>query len=196
MTTRASGAPLRAWRLILETYDAVVDLLESDLRRERGLPLAWYDVLVQLNEAAERRLAMNELADAVLISRSGLTRLVDGMEGAGLVERQASRRDRRVIHVALTEVGRERLRSGWPVVRRTLETHFVRHLRDADVQALISALTRVVNGVRAARGETSGATAVPASPQHRVRISRRLTAKKRPDESTPRVSAPTARMRK
>lgn len=153
MTGRPSRDDVRAWRLILETYDAVVDLLEEDLRREQGLALAWYDVLVQLNEAPKRRLAMNELADAVLISRSGLTRVVDGMQEAGLVERQPSRTDRRVIHVALTDAGERALRSSWPVVRHSLEAHFVGHLRKSDVRALISALTRVVAGARAARRE-------------------------------------------
>ena len=85
--------------------------LEADLLAEHQLPLASYDVLVQLVEAPERRLRMTELAERVLLSRSGLTRLVDRLEREGLVRREACDDDARGLFAVLTEDGFQRLRA-------------------------------------------------------------------------------------
>ena len=79
---------MRAWRLFLEVHARVVNRLELELRDETGMPLTWYDVLVQLSEAPGHKLRMQELARRVLISKSGLTRLVDRLCAAGYVERE------------------------------------------------------------------------------------------------------------
>ena len=157
-SSRLTAERLKAWRLILETYDAVIDLLEDELEKQQRLPLTWYDVLVQLSEAPRRRLRMVELADALLVSRSGLTRLVDGMEEAGLVRRHRSSSDRRVINVELLPSGRERMRRAWPVLRRTLEEHFSRYLEEDEVRVLGSALSKVVTAARSARAAAGRST--------------------------------------
>jgi len=84
-TPRLSAEQLAAWRAFLRAHSRVTRQLETDLVGEHGMPLASYDVLVQLVEAADHRLRMTELAERVLLSRSGLTRLVDRMEREGLV---------------------------------------------------------------------------------------------------------------
>ncbi|MBK8561612.1 MAG: MarR family transcriptional regulator [Dehalococcoidia bacterium] len=86
---------MAAWRTFLTAHARVTALLEDELQRERELPLTWYDVLLHLREAPERRLRMTELAAAVLLSKSGLTRLVDRMYAAGLVNRSPDGDDRR-----------------------------------------------------------------------------------------------------
>jgi hypothetical protein len=86
---RLTDGQLTAWRNFLQAHAVLVRRLEADLLAEHQLPLASYDVLVQLVEAPERRLRMTELAQRVLISRSGLTRLVDRLEREGLVRREA-----------------------------------------------------------------------------------------------------------
>lgn len=149
--SRLTPERLKTWRLLLETYDAVVDLLEDELMRQQGFPLTWYDVLVQLNEAPGGRLRMVDLADALLVSRSGLTRLVDAMERADLIRRHRSTSDRRVINVELRPAGRERMRGAWPVLRRMLEEHFSRHLTDGEVRVLGSALSKIAAAARTAR---------------------------------------------
>ena len=83
-----------AWRRFLRAHALVTRRLENDLMAEHQLPLACYDVLVQLVEAPDRRLRMTELAERVLLSRSGLTRLVDRLEREGLVRREACARRR------------------------------------------------------------------------------------------------------
>lgn len=104
---RPSDWRIEVWRSFLRAHSQVVRRLERDLTAEAGLPLAWYDVLLQLAEAPDRRLRMAELADSVLLSRSGLTRLVDRLQAAGLVQRGADERNRSIVTVEATEAGRD-----------------------------------------------------------------------------------------
>ncbi len=144
MARRPDPERLAAWRLLLETHAAVVDRLGAELEAECGLPLAWYDVLLQLSGAPQGRLRMRDLADAVLLSRSGLTRLVDRMVAAGLVCREAHPSDGRGANAVLTPAGRAALRRAAPVHLRGIEAHFARHLTDAEAGVLRTALDRVL----------------------------------------------------
>src|ERR1700747_913489 len=94
----------RAWRLYFESARALVDVLDAELERDAGIPMRWYDALVQLEESPEG-IPMNTLADRILYSKSGFTRVVDRMEEAGLVLRVRPQHDRRSILVVLTEHG-------------------------------------------------------------------------------------------
>jgi DNA-binding MarR family transcriptional regulator len=133
---------LRAWRLFFESALAVIDVLEVEMERDAGFPLPWYDVLVQLEDAPGGR-RMNELADRILYSKSGLTRVVDRMEKAGLVRRVRPENDRRSIFVSLTDEGRETMERARRHHRDGIEQHFAGHLSDADVKALTRALEKV-----------------------------------------------------
>jgi DNA-binding MarR family transcriptional regulator len=133
---------LRAWRLFFESALAVIDVLEVEMERDAGFPLPWYDVLVQLEDAPEGR-RMNELADQILYSKSGLTRVVDRMEKAGLVRRVRPENDRRSIFVSLTDEGRETMERARRHHRDGIEQHFAGHLSDGDVKALTRALEKV-----------------------------------------------------
>ncbi len=139
---------LRAWRAFLTAHARVRELLESELERDGGLPLAWYDVLVQLSEAEDERLRMQELARAVLLSRSGLTRLVDRMEADGLVERQPCVEDGRGFYVVLMASGRERLRRAAPVHLDGVVRHFTRHLSAEEARIVAESLERVAGAAR------------------------------------------------
>src|SRR5213078_1025668 len=97
---------LRAWRLYFESALALVDVLDAELERDAGLPMRWYDVLVKLEETPDG-LRMHELAERILYSKSGFTRVVDRMEEAGLVRRVQPENDRRSIFVVATDKGRE-----------------------------------------------------------------------------------------
>ena len=101
---------LAAWRSFLRTHSHLIKLLEQDLHAQQKIPLGSYDVLVQLAEAPGQRLRMSELAEAVLLSRSGLTRLVDRMQRDGLVSRAPDPDDARGLYTVLTEQGRDALR--------------------------------------------------------------------------------------
>lgn len=107
---RPDDARLLSWRAFLRAHAHIVRILEQDLQVNHKIALASYDVLVQLAEAPAYRLRMAELADAVLISRSGLTRLVDRLQREGLVERQPDPEDARGLFTVLTVKGRSALR--------------------------------------------------------------------------------------
>lgn len=130
-----------AWRGFLRAHAYIVRLLEAELLADQQLSLASYDVLVQLAEAPGRRLRMTELAQAVLLSRSGVTRLVDRLERAGLVTRCRVATDGRGVAAELTEAGLNRLRNAAPTHLTGVIRHFVDRL-DRDDLADVARITR------------------------------------------------------
>jgi DNA-binding MarR family transcriptional regulator len=133
-----------AWWLFLRSHRAVLRVLEAELKAELGLSLTWYDVLAQLAAAPRGHLLMHELADAIVLSNSGLTRLVDRMEEAGLLRRQPMPGNRRAIELRLTPIGEARYRKAREIHERGIEEHFVRHLDRAEGEAMLAALERVL----------------------------------------------------
>jgi len=161
MPARPDPAQLAAWRRLLEAHATVTELLERELVAERGLPLSRYDVLLNLAEAPEGRLRMQELSASVLLSKSGLSRLVDRMVEAGLVRRERCQDDRRGWFAVLTDQGRSALRRAAPVHLRGIQEHFVRHLKPEEVEVLATALARVVAAARAAQAADAEQAQVP-----------------------------------
>jgi DNA-binding MarR family transcriptional regulator len=141
---------LRAWRLYFESALALVDVLDVELERDAGIPLRWYDALVHLEEAPDG-LRMNELAERILYSKSGFTRVVDRMEEAGLVRRVRPENDRRSILVFPTDEGLNTLEQARRHHRHAIEQHFSRHLADADIKALTRAFEKVSTHARPLR---------------------------------------------
>ena len=141
---------LRSWRLYFESALALVDVLDAELEQAVGIPQRWYDVLVQLEESPDG-IRMNELAERILYSKSGFTRVVDRMEEAGLVRRVRPEHDRRSILVVLSEKGRETMEEARRHHRNGIERHFSQHLTDADVKALTRSLEKVSAHVRPLR---------------------------------------------
>jgi DNA-binding MarR family transcriptional regulator len=128
VTRLPTGKELDAWRSFLRAHARLVRVLETELVAEHPITLGGYDVLVQLAEAPERRLRMAELADAVLLSRSGVTRLVDRLEDAGLVTRERFDGDGRGIVAVLTTQGVDTLRAAARTHLAGVTRHFVDHL--------------------------------------------------------------------
>jgi DNA-binding MarR family transcriptional regulator len=133
---------LRAWRLYLESALALIDVLDHEHEAGIGLPIRWYDVLIHLEDAPEG-LRMNAIADRILYSKSGFTRIVDGMEKAGLIRRVVPENDRRSILVLLTAEGRETMERARRHHRHWIEQNFSRHLADTDIKALTRALEKL-----------------------------------------------------
>ena len=141
---------LRAWRLYFESALALHDVLDAELDRDAGIPLRWYDALVHLEETPDG-LRMNELAERILYSKSGFTRVVDRMEEAGLVQRVHPENDRRSIFVVLTDQGRTMLEHARRHHRHSIEQHFSGHLADTDIKALTRALEKLSTHARPLR---------------------------------------------
>jgi DNA-binding MarR family transcriptional regulator len=133
---------LQAWRLFFESALALTDLLDRELEDTVGIPLRWYDVLVHLEESPEG-IPMKALADRILYSKSGFTRVVDRMEDAGLVRRVRPENDRRSILVVLTDKGVRTMERARRDHRDGIERHFSQHLTDSDIKALTRALEKV-----------------------------------------------------
>jgi len=145
-----SAERLRAWRLYFESALALVDVLDAELDSDAGIPLRWYDVLVHLEETPDG-LRMNELAERILCSKSGFTRVVDRMEEAGLVRRVRPENDRRSILVVLTDNGRDTMERARRHHRYSIEQHFSRHLTDTDIKTLTRALEKLSTHARPLR---------------------------------------------
>jgi DNA-binding MarR family transcriptional regulator len=145
-----SAARLRCWRLFFESSLALLDVLDTELQDATGIPQRWYDVLVHLEESPDG-VPMNELAERILYSKSGFTRVVDRMEEAGLVRRVRPEHDRRSILVLLTDKGTETMERARLQHRDGIDRHFSRHLTDADVKALTGALEKLSSHARPLR---------------------------------------------
>jgi len=140
----------RAWRLFFESALALIDVLGSELEQAVGIPMRWYDVLVHLEESPDGA-PMNALADRILYSKSGFTRVVDRMEEEGLVRRVRPENDRRTILVVLTDKGVDTMELARRYHRDGIERHFAQHLTDADVRCLTQALEKVSTHARPLR---------------------------------------------
>ena len=138
MTTnsRRDDPRIGAWRAFLRAHAQVIRRLERELHDEQGLALTDYDVLVQLARSDERRLRMSELADRLLLSRSGATRLVDRLVADGLIERVSCEDDRRGQWADLTDTGLRRLREAAPTHLRGVATHFLDRLSADELASL------------------------------------------------------------
>ena len=140
-----SDEQLAAWAGFLRGHAQIVRALDAELEREHGLPLTSYDVLIQLSLAPDRRLRMSELADAIVLSRSGLTRLVDRLERGGLVERERGEADPRQVYARLTDRGFEAVAEATPTHIAGIKERFLDRLSDEQMKQL-AAIWRAVLG--------------------------------------------------
>ncbi len=145
---------LRVWRDLLTAQRRITAELERELNDAAGLTLAQYDVLLHLNEAPQRRLRMSDLSGAVLFTTSGLTRLIDRMEAAGLVRRRRSSQDRRVVSAELTDKGARALRSAAGVHLAGVHRLFTGQVSDAELPVLERLFSRLAAGASAATAPT------------------------------------------
>lgn len=135
---------MAVWQAFLRTYTTVIPALECEMQEAEGLPLTWYNVLTHLNRDPSDGLRLQDLAEAVVLSQSGLTRLLDRMSKAGLIERKPCPHDRRGAYAVMTLRGKTALEQAAPIHSRGIEQHFMQHLNDEDVQALNRALLKIL----------------------------------------------------
>ncbi|WP_052666981.1 MarR family winged helix-turn-helix transcriptional regulator [Nitriliruptor alkaliphilus] len=135
---------MAAWRAFLTAHARITDRLARELRDREELPLTWYDVLVQLSAAPDHRLRMQELAARVVLSKSGLTRLIDRMEQAGYVDRFPCTDDRRGTFAQMTETGYATIKRTAPTHLAGIREHFADVIDDAEAEVVAAALTRVL----------------------------------------------------
>jgi DNA-binding MarR family transcriptional regulator len=137
--------PVAAWRSVLLAQSRALREIERELEAADVISLAWYDVLLELNAAPDRRLRMQELGLKAVLSRTRVSRIVTELEAAGLVERVADPDDGRATLATITRAGRSALRRAVPVYLAGIEEHFTRYLTSAQQQAIAEGLQRVID---------------------------------------------------
>jgi DNA-binding MarR family transcriptional regulator len=141
-----SRTEMDVWRSFLRAHAHITRVLETELLAGQRLSLASYDVLVQLSEAPGRRLRMTELAEAVLLSRSGVTRVVDRLERSGLVARARVDTDGRGIEAVLTQLGYDRLKAATGTHLSGVATHFAGRIEPTELAAFGQTCERLAEG--------------------------------------------------
>ncbi len=134
---------MQAWRSLLSAHSRLMSRLDAELQASQGMSVSDYGVLVQLSEAEGGHMRMSELADRLLLSPSGLTRRLDGLVRAGLVDRARCPTDRRGAFAVLTDAGRARLEEAAPDHVEQVRRHFVDRLEPRQLEALVDALDKV-----------------------------------------------------
>jgi len=146
---RLSTRELAAWRGFLRVHSGIVRELNTELELTHALPLAHYEVLFHLDGAPCGKLTMSELAQSVLLSQSGVTRLVDRLVRSGLVVREGCSEDRRVMYARLTDEGRAALCEARPTLIEGVRQRFLAHFADAELDVLADAWERLRPGATA-----------------------------------------------
>jgi DNA-binding MarR family transcriptional regulator len=142
-STRVPVGHLAAWESLLRAHASLFRELDAELQATHALSLGDYDVLITLANAPGARLRMRELADRVILSRSGITRRIDRLEGAGLVCRERARDDGRSIDAVLTDAGRERLYAAAPTHLAGIQARFLARYSDEELSTISALLDRV-----------------------------------------------------
>jgi DNA-binding MarR family transcriptional regulator len=132
------------WGALLKVHAALVPRLDRELQEAHGLPLTWYDVLLELNSAPGRRLTMGQLGSVAAVSRTRVSRVVDELVRAGLVARQPNPDDGRSAFAALTPAGRAALRKAAPTYVAAVHREFADHLTAHEGEVLAAALRKVL----------------------------------------------------
>jgi DNA-binding MarR family transcriptional regulator len=141
-----TGTELGAWRGLLRVYWSLFRALDAEMEAEHGLPLTSYEVLIHLADTPEGKMRMRDLADAALLSRSGLTRLVDRLERDGLIERASCPSDARGAYAVITEKGRDLLARARPAHRNGVRRRFLDRFDEDELLRMGEFWERVLPG--------------------------------------------------
>lgn len=138
-----SGATLDAWQRLLRAHGVIARVLDAEMQSSHGITLSDYDVLVNLRDADEDCLKMSELSRRALLTRSGMTRLIQGLERCGLVQRAACPSDARVSYAAITDAGRILLEQARVTHHAGIRRVFADHLTDAEIETFGTLLAKI-----------------------------------------------------
>ena len=142
-SARLEGAALEAWRSFLQSHATILRGLDAELVADHGMTARDYEVLLYLAQAADRRLPMSALAESTMLTRSGITRLVDGLVQSGLVERVACPNDARVSYARLTDEGYEKLRDAGASHVASIHRLFLEHFSAEETARSPNLLSRL-----------------------------------------------------
>jgi DNA-binding MarR family transcriptional regulator len=153
-SSSTSSRQIDAWVRLLRVHAATTRQFNAELLAEHGLTMNDFDVLVQLAHAPEGRLRRVDLAERVLLTPSGITRLLEGLERAGYVERGSCESDARVSYALLTEAGSEKLEQAKVTHRASVKALFAERYSDQEVETLVALLERLPAVEAACEGDS------------------------------------------
>lgn len=133
-----------AWGALLRVHARLVPALDRTLQAATGLPLTWYDVLLELSVATDGRLRMTDLSQRVVLSRTRVSRLVDELTSAGLVRKEANPEDGRSAYAVITPAGRARFKKAAPTYLRAIQDQVAERLTNAELRTIAAALNRII----------------------------------------------------
>jgi DNA-binding MarR family transcriptional regulator len=142
------GVALGAWRSYLQSHAAIVRELDASLLAEHGMTTRDYEVLLYLAQSEDRKLPMSALSERTMLTRSGITRLIDGLVACGLIERVSCDRDARVSYAKITDAGYERLRMAGCTHVASIERLFLAHFTPRELELLSELLSRLPGASR------------------------------------------------
>src|SRR5512142_2527378 len=142
------GAALEAWRSYLQSHASILRVLDAELVAEQGITTRDYEVLLYLSQAEDRKLPMSALAESTMLTRSGITRLVDGLVAAGLIERVSCESDARVSYAQLTDAGYAKLRECGCTHVGGIRRMFLEHYSEEELEILATLLSRLPGASR------------------------------------------------
>src|SRR5215208_1656555 len=143
LTEQAIQPAVRAWTRLLRAYASTTRLLSAELQETHGLSLNDYEALLVLSRAEDERLKRVELARSLLLTPSGITRLLQGLEDAGLVERASCPSDLRVTYAQLTDAGREKLEAASCGHIASIRALFEEHLAHDEIDSIAELLGKL-----------------------------------------------------
>ena len=149
-----TGAALDAWRSYIQSHASILRQLDAELVAEHGMTTRDYEVMLYLAQAPERRLAMSALSERTMLTRSGITRLVDGLVASGSIKRVSCSEDARISYASLTDAGYERLRQAGCTHIASIRRLFLAHFSVPEIEQLSSLLARLP-GARMGEGSCS-----------------------------------------
>lgn len=151
---RLEGVALDAWRSYLQSHASILRMLDAELVAEHGMTTRDYEVLLYLAQAPERQLPMSSLAEQTMLTRSGITRLIDGLVEAGWIERVPCAKDARISYARLTDAGYEKLRQAGCAHIQSVRRLFVERFNPEEIEQLAALLSRLP-GAHASDGACS-----------------------------------------
>jgi DNA-binding MarR family transcriptional regulator len=140
---RLDGAALDAWRSYLKSHASILRVLDSDLIAQHDMTSRDYEVLLYLSQAPDRKLPMSALAESTMLTRSGITRLIDGLVANGLIERISCPNDARVSYAHLTDAGFDKLRQAGCTHVASIRRLFLEHFSPEEIEQLAVMLGRL-----------------------------------------------------
>lgn len=152
MMKKTSSQHVQVWRLFITANALLISAIDRHLHEAGQIPLNWYDVLIELYEAPNHRLRMSDLAERVLLTRSGLTRLVDRLEKEAFLSREIDPADRRGFYAILTDKGMEAMKKAWPIYAKGIAAYFADHLTEEEAVVLQRVFSKMIDHLQSEGG--------------------------------------------